>query len=48
MLYCLAYFLGNLAIPGAILSGIAKPVGSTPAADPSRILAASHACCETK
>lgn len=29
---CLAYFLGNLAIPGAILTGIAKPAPGTAAA----------------
>lgn len=32
MLYCVAYFLGSLAIPGAILSGIAKPAQGTTAA----------------
>jgi len=31
-LYCLAYFLGNLAIPGAILTGGAKPAPGTTAA----------------
>ena len=31
-LFCLAYFLGNLAIPGAILTGIAKPAEGTTAA----------------
>lgn len=31
-LLALGYFLGNLAIPGAILSGIAKPAAGTPAA----------------
>ncbi|MCU0792130.1 MAG: succinate dehydrogenase cytochrome b subunit [Opitutaceae bacterium] len=31
-LLALAYFLGNLAIPGAILTGIAKPAAGTPAA----------------
>lgn len=31
-LYCLAYFLGNLAIPGAILAGVAKPAPGTTAA----------------
>jgi succinate dehydrogenase / fumarate reductase cytochrome b subunit len=31
-LYCLLYLLGNLAIPGAILTGIVKPVPGTYAA----------------
>ncbi len=31
-LFCLAYFLGNLAIPGAILAGIVKPAAGTTAA----------------
>ena len=31
-LFCLAYFLGNLAIPGAILTGAAKPAAGTTAA----------------
>ncbi|TAG28613.1 MAG: succinate dehydrogenase [Verrucomicrobia bacterium] len=31
-LFALLYFLGNLAIPGAILTGIAKPAPGTPAA----------------
>ncbi len=31
-IYCLAYFLGNLAIPGAILTGLAKPAPGTAAA----------------
>lgn len=31
-LYCLIYFLGNLAIPGAILTGIAQPAAGTTAA----------------
>jgi succinate dehydrogenase / fumarate reductase, cytochrome b subunit len=31
-LFCLVYFLGNLAIPGAILTGIAKPAAGTAAA----------------
>jgi len=31
-LFCLAYFLGNLAIPGAILTGIVKPEAGTAAA----------------
>ena len=30
--YCLAYFLGNLAIPGAILTGLVKPAAGTTAA----------------
>ncbi len=33
VLYCLLYFLGNLAIPGAILSGIARPAPGTLAAE---------------
>jgi succinate dehydrogenase / fumarate reductase cytochrome b subunit len=32
VVYCLAYFLGNLAIPGAILAGVAKPAAGTTAA----------------
>jgi succinate dehydrogenase cytochrome b subunit len=31
-LYCLLYFLGNLAIPGAILTGVVKPAAGTYAA----------------
>lgn len=31
-LFCLVYFLGNLAIPGAILAGVAKPAEGTTAA----------------
>jgi succinate dehydrogenase / fumarate reductase, cytochrome b subunit len=31
-LFCLAYFLGNLAIPGAILTGVAQPAAGTTAA----------------
>lgn len=31
-LFCLAYFLGNLVIPGAILTGIVKPAPGTAAA----------------
>jgi succinate dehydrogenase / fumarate reductase cytochrome b subunit len=31
-LFCLAYFLGNLAIPGAILAGLVKPAAGTAAA----------------
>jgi len=31
-LFCLAYFLGNLAIPGAILTGLVKPAAGTTAA----------------
>lgn len=30
--FCLVYFLGNLAIPGAILTGIVKPAAGTTAA----------------
>ncbi|MBC8040393.1 MAG: succinate dehydrogenase cytochrome b subunit [Opitutaceae bacterium] len=32
VLFCLAYFLGNLAIPGAILTGLLKPAPGTVAA----------------
>ena len=32
LVYCLLYFLGNLAIPGAILTGLAKPAAGTYAA----------------
>jgi succinate dehydrogenase / fumarate reductase cytochrome b subunit len=32
MIYCILYFLGNLAIPGAILTGIAKPAPGSYAA----------------
>ena len=32
VLYCVLYFLGNLAIPGAILTGVAKPAPGTYAA----------------
>ncbi len=31
-LYCILYFLGNLAIPAAILSGVARPAAGTTAA----------------
>lgn len=31
-LYCILYFLGNLAIPGAILSGLVEPAAGTTAA----------------
>lgn len=31
-LFCIAYFLGNLAIPGAILAGCVKPQANTAAA----------------
>jgi succinate dehydrogenase / fumarate reductase cytochrome b subunit len=30
--YCILYFLGNLAIPGAILTGIVEPAEGTTAA----------------
>lgn len=40
-LLCIAYFLGNLAIPGAILSGVAKPQGETYAARQAAIAASS-------
>jgi succinate dehydrogenase / fumarate reductase cytochrome b subunit len=46
MLFCVVYFLGSLAIPGAILSGVVKPAEGTAAANPQ--YAAAHACCETK
>ena len=32
LIYCIVYFLGNLAIPGAILTGIAKPAAGSYAA----------------
>ena len=32
VVYCVIYFLGNLAIPGAILTGLAKPAAGTYAA----------------
>ena len=32
-LYCILYLLGNLAIPGAILSGLLEPAAGTTAAD---------------
>lgn len=32
MIYCVLYFLGNLAIPGAILTGIAQPAAGSYAA----------------
>jgi succinate dehydrogenase / fumarate reductase cytochrome b subunit len=40
-LYCLLYFLGNLAIPGAILTGLARPAAGTTAA--RRLAAAAPA-----
>jgi succinate dehydrogenase / fumarate reductase cytochrome b subunit len=40
-LYCFAYFVGSLAIPGAILAGIARPAAGTAAA--SKIAAVSAA-----
>jgi succinate dehydrogenase / fumarate reductase cytochrome b subunit len=42
MLFCVAYFLGNLAIPGAILSGLVEPAPGTAAAT------AVHVSTETK
>lgn len=33
VVYCILYFLGNLAIPGAILTGLAKPAAGTYAAE---------------
>ena len=38
-LYCLAYLAGNVAIPGAILTGLAKPAAGTAAA--KRVAAAA-------
>ena len=32
LLFCVLYFLGNLAIPGAILTGVARPAPGTYAA----------------
>jgi succinate dehydrogenase / fumarate reductase cytochrome b subunit len=41
MLYCIAYFLGSLAIPGAILAGLNKPAPGTAAAT----LMCGGSCC---
>ncbi len=41
LLYCVLYFLGNLAIPGAILSGALKPAPGTTAAE--RLVASAPA-----
>lgn len=43
-LFCILYFLGNLAIPGAILAGLNKPADGTTAA--KRL--ASSSCCHTQ
>jgi succinate dehydrogenase / fumarate reductase, cytochrome b subunit len=40
-IYCIAYFLGNLAIPGAILSGVLQPATGTHAAEKLRAPAAT-------
>ncbi|MDR0352020.1 MAG: succinate dehydrogenase cytochrome b subunit [Opitutaceae bacterium] len=42
-LFCLAYFLGNLAIPGAIVTGLVKPAPGTTAAQ--ICAAAGPGCC---
>ncbi|MFT3783122.1 MAG: succinate dehydrogenase cytochrome b subunit [Nibricoccus sp.] len=42
MLFCVAYFLGNLAIPGAILAGLNKPAEGTYAAQ--KLAAGCGAC----
>jgi succinate dehydrogenase / fumarate reductase, cytochrome b subunit len=41
VLFCLLYLAGNIAIPGAILSGLAKPAANTPAA---AVVAADDCC----
>jgi len=41
LIYCIVYFLGNLAIPGAILTGLVKPAAGTYAAQ--KLAAASAA-----
>ncbi len=43
-LYAFAYFLGNLLIPGAILTGMAKPAAGTTAAS---VLGSSCSSCST-
>jgi succinate dehydrogenase / fumarate reductase, cytochrome b subunit len=42
--FCLLYVLGNIAIPGLILTGVAKPAIGTTAA--TKVVATSGACCE--
>lgn len=44
-LFCLFYALGNIAIPGAILTGIAKPAEGTTAADYAAERCAATAAC---
>lgn len=39
-LFCIAYFLGNVAMPGAILTGLLKPAAGTYAAQKAAITAA--------
>ena len=41
LVYCLLYFLGNLAIPGAILTGLVKPAAGTYAAQKLAVAPAS-------
>lgn len=49
MLACVVYFLGSLSIPGAILSGIAKPApGTAAAAACGSCCPSTSASCETK
>ncbi len=43
VLYCVLYFLGSLAIPGAILTGVAKPAAGTYAAQKLTVAAAPAA-----
>jgi succinate dehydrogenase / fumarate reductase cytochrome b subunit len=42
LVFSLAYFLGNVAIPGAILSGIARPAAGTTAAKKVAVAATSN------
>lgn len=44
-IYAIVYFLGSLAIPGAILAGINKPAEGTYAA---KVLASGDSCCPSK
>lgn len=46
--YCVLYFLGNLAIPGAILSGIAQPHPGTTAAQKMAVVASSTAVAQQR
>jgi len=47
-LYCALYFLGSLAIPGAILSGLVKPAAGTAAASPEYAACSTPCCDKTK